>query len=47
MKDETVKRLYAEYRKYNRLELEMLIADLGEFLPLQLTLGSTACFGWL
>jgi hypothetical protein len=47
MKDETVKWLYTEYGKYNRLELEVLIADLGELLPMQLTVGSTACFGWL
>jgi hypothetical protein len=47
MTDATAKRLYGEYRKYNRHELEELIADLGEFLPMQLTVGSTACLGWL
>lgn len=47
MKDATLKRLYAEYKKHHRSEFEVLIADVGEFLPMQLTIESTACFGWL
>ena len=47
MRDATLKRLYAEYMKPNRSELEMPIADTGEFLLMQLTVGSNACSGWL
>jgi hypothetical protein len=47
VKDAKLKRLYAEHKKHSRSEVEVLIADFGEFLPMQLTVGLTACFGWL
>ena len=47
MKDATLKKLCAGHKKRNRPEWEVLIADLGEFLPVRLTVGSNSYSGRL
>jgi hypothetical protein len=43
MRDATLERLCAECMKPHSAEYKVLIADLGKFLPVQLTGGSTGC----
>lgn len=45
MKDVVLRSLYPEYKKRNRSDLAVLVRDRGEFLRMQLTVGSTARCG--